>query len=143
MIDLPARHPFRLTLTAATDDEDVQQRVSNVAVLAWLIRAAVEHSTSLGWDHQRYVREGGFFVVRRHEIDYLASASAGDRITVYTWPAGLERATAERRYVAIRDRDEAVIARALTVWGFVDAGTGRPKRIPPELAAAFDPVKFA
>ena len=62
---------------------------------------------------------------------------------MYTWPAGLERATAERRYIVMRDDDQTVIARALTVWGFVDAATGRPKRIPLEVASTFDPVKFA
>ena len=143
MPDLPVRQPFRWALVAQTDEEDVQNRVSNVAVVSWLMRAAVEHSASLGWDHDRYVQLGGFFVVRRHEIDYLSSSSAGDQVSVFTWPSGIERATAERSYVVLRDSDQTVVARARTVWGFVDATTGRPKRIPPELAETFDPAKFA
>jgi len=140
--DLPVRNPYVLALTATPDDVDVQGRVSNVAVVDWIIRAAIAHSADLGWDHARYVEIGGFFVVRRHEIDYLAVASDGDRITVFTWPSGIEKASAERRYVVVRD-DDVVVAQAVSIWGFVDAATGRPKRIPADIAATFDPARFA
>lgn len=142
MLDLP-RKPFRIDHVVGDADVDVQGRASNVAVLAWMTRAATAHSTALGWPHERYVEVGGFFVVRRHEIDYLSAANGDDRIEIFTWPSGLERASAERRYVIAGADEKRIIARGVTLWSFVDASTGRPKRIPPEIAATFDPAKFA
>ena len=99
-------------------------------------------SAALGFDHARYCEVGGTFVVRRHEIDYLASALAGDELVLYTWPSGLKKLLAERRHELQRPRDGAVIARGLNQWVFVDAETKRPTRMPAEVKETFDPAKF-
>lgn len=139
-IELPVRHPFELKLTVTAEQVDVQARASNVAVLDWMIRAATDHSADLGWPHERYVEIGGMFVVRRHEIDYLRAAAEGDSITVYTWPSGLEKASAERTTFVVKGGDE-IMATAITSWGFVDLD-GSPQRIPEEVASTFDPSNF-
>ncbi len=46
-------------------------------------------------------------------------------------------AKSERRYEVVRLADEAVLARALTIWGFVDVRSARPMRIPDEVYDAF------
>ena len=142
MVELPVKNPYCHELSVAADEMDVQGRVANFAVVRWISDAAVAHSGALGWPHSRYVELGGFFVVRRHEIDYLASSEVGDAVAVYTWPSSIDRISAERSYLVVRNGEQNV-ARALTVWTFVDAVTGRPRRIPPELAATFDPARFA
>ena len=139
----PVRNPFALTFAVRREDLDELEHVSNVRVLFWMNRAAVEHSASLGWDLDRYRREGGVFVVRRHEIDYLASAKLGDQIVHYTWPSAISRATAERMHEIRRVADDKVIARGMNVWAYVDVATGRPLRLPHVLLEAFDPAKFA
>jgi acyl-CoA thioester hydrolase len=120
---------------------DPQGHASNVAILGWLVDAAVAHSAALGFDLAAYRRIGGVFVVRRHEIDYLAPALAGDHVTVHTWPSSIDKATAERCYVAVRDGG-CVIARGRTLWAFVTLDGQRPQRIPAELRATFDPAQF-
>src|SRR5579872_3090212 len=138
----PVRNPFVLRFTVTADDIDELDHVSNVRIVHWMNRAAVEHSRSLGFDVKRYRELGGVFVVRRHEIDYLASARLGDELVAFTWPTLFQRSSAERRHEIRRVSDDRVIARGLNLWAYVDFTTGRPTRIPPVLLEAFDPARF-
>jgi len=133
---------FALPITVVEDDIDAQGHVSNVTIVKWMSRAAWQHSQALGWGVEQYRQLGAWFVVRRHEIDYHASAVLGDALIAYTWPSGLAKATAERRHVILRAADQAPVAVGLNRWAYVDATTGRPLRIPDELRRTFDPAQF-
>ena len=142
-MDSPPPNAHRLELTVEAADIDAQGHASNVAILGYLSRAAADHSASLGWESSSYRKLGGMFVVRRHEIDYHAQATEGQALACLTWPSGLAKATAERRYRLIRCGDGKTVAEGRTVWAYVDQQTGRPMRIPPPLREAFDPSRFA
>jgi acyl-CoA thioester hydrolase len=139
--NIPA-NAFALSIDVARDAVDLQGHVSNVEIVRWMSRAAWAHSRALGFDEARYRQLGAWFVVRRHEIDYHASAVAGDRLICHTWPTALGKATAERRYIIRRTGDGVLIAAGRTVWAYVDMTTGRPVRIPQEVGAAFEPGRF-
>src|SRR5690606_27997745 len=98
--------------------------------------AATAHSAAVGWTVAAYRELGAIFVVRRHEIDYLASARLGDAIDVVTWVEDWRSASSTRR-TELALADGTVAARALTRWAFVDLARGRPRRIPDEIRAAF------
>jgi acyl-CoA thioester hydrolase len=51
-----------------------------------------------------------------------------------------DQRTTPRRYLFARDEDRQVLAQAETLWVFVDLATGRRRRLPPELIAAFEVV---
>lgn len=138
----PPASAFTISTDVTEDDVDELGHVSNVTIVKWMSRGAYAHSQSLGWDLEKYREVGAWFVVRRHEIDYHRFALAGDRVTLRTWPTALGKATAERRHVICRASDGEVIATGLNVWAFVDAATGRPRRIPDEARRAFDPARF-
>jgi acyl-CoA thioester hydrolase len=133
---------FALELKVEPKDIDDLQHASNVSVVDWMNRTAIAHSNSVGFDVAGYKRVGGVFVVRKHEIEYLASAYLGDELVAYTWPVSLERASAERRHEIRRKADGKVVARGWNLWVFVSFDSGRPMRIPPEVIDAFDPRKF-
>jgi acyl-CoA thioester hydrolase len=134
----PVPNAFALRLVVGPPDLDEQGHVSNVTVLAWMNRAAIEHSNAVGLSLARYRALGGTFVVRRHELDYLAQAFLGDELVAYTWPITCRRATAERKHEVRRVADDRPIARGFNLWAWVDE-RGRPSRMPPEVEAAFDP----
>jgi len=129
--------PFVLRVTVGPEHIDPQGHASNVAFLDWMNRGAIAHSTVLGFDAAAYRRLGAMFVVRRHEIDYLRPARAEDELLCATWIATMDKATAERRHEIVRASDGVLIARGLNLWAFIDATTGRPRRIHDEVRAAF------
>lgn len=139
--DIPANaYPYAVSIGA--DDVDIQGRVSNHDIVRILADAAAAHSSHLGWDLAAYRRLGAWWVVRRHEVDYLQAAKAGDDLVCHTWPASFEKLRAARRHVLVRPTDGAVVARALNVWTLIDIKTGRPRRFPADILEAFDPTKW-
>ena len=136
---------FDLELVAAADDMDELDHVSNLVYVRWVLEVALAHSNAVGLEHARYRELGVVFVVRRHEIDYLRPAFAGDRIRVSTWVESWKGASALRASRIVRlsgegdagRGSEVELARASTLWALIDLETGRPTRIPTILLDAF------
>ena len=126
---------FRHPILAGDADIDELAHVSNLVYLRWVLEAAVAHSAASGWGHAEYRALGAVFVVRRHEIEYLAPVVAGEQLVAETWVDDWKAASCVRR-TEIR-RGDKVVARAATQWAFMTLATGRPQRIPDELRARF------
>ena len=71
---------------------------------------------------------GAVWVARSHQIEYLRPVFEGDELVMKTWIATMERVKSLRRYEFVVDGK--TIVRGETDWVFVDAESGRPKRIP-------------
>lgn len=139
--EIPAS-AFAMPFTVTAAMVDLQQRVSNHEYVDILARAATVHSEALGWGLEQYHELGAWWVVRRHEVDYLQPARLADELICHTWPCSFSKAKAQRRHVITRPADGATILRALNTWALIDMQTERPRRIPPELIEAFDPAKW-
>jgi acyl-CoA thioester hydrolase len=135
-----------------TDDEldAVINHVNNLVYLKWMQSAAVAHSAAQGWPAERYRELGAGWVVRTHNIEYRQPAFAGDEIVVRTWVADLKKVTSLRRYQIVRlatDKEsgnettkETILAVAATDWAFIQFASHQLKRIPSEVASAFEIV---
>jgi acyl-CoA thioester hydrolase len=129
------------TVRVAADAVDVHGHVNNQDYLRWMEEIAVEHSASQGWPMERYLSAGASWYVRAHAIEYLRPAMPRDDIAVYTWIAGMSERTSPRRtlFVRLAERRQ-ILARAETLWTFVDMATGRSVRISDEVRSAFEIV---
>ena len=126
---------FRHPIVASAADIDELGHVSNLVYLRWVLEAATAHSVARGYGHAEYRALGGVFVVRRHEIDYLAQVVADERLVAQTWVDSWKQASCVRRTDLLRG--DQVVARAATTWAFVTLPAGRPTRIPEPLRALF------
>jgi acyl-CoA thioester hydrolase len=135
-------HPgvFAHTFTIPTSSMDGNGHVNNLEYLRWMQEVAMAHSEAQGWDLARYQEASCSWVVRSHAIEYLRPAFAGEALTVLTWIEGFEQQESLRHYLFWRERDRKVLARARTLWVYVDATTGRAKPIPAEFKTAFEVV---
>ena len=123
--------------TVLDEEIDGLGHANNVVYLHWMINAAVAHSAAQGWTGERYQELGTGWVVRRHEIDYLQPAYAGEEIVVRTWVADMRRVQSKRRFEIQRVHDGVKLAEATTNWAFINFQTGAPARIPAEVTASF------
>jgi acyl-CoA thioester hydrolase len=130
---------FRLDLSVADADIDVLGHASNLAFVRWIQDVAIAHSSAVGLGLEAYHRLGAVFVVVRHEIDYVRPALRGDAIEARTWISSVMAAKCHRSTELVRKADGQVLARGLTTWGFIEMASGRPRRIPDEVRAAFHP----
>ena len=128
---------FRLELVASPDEVDELNHVSDLAYLRWVVRAARAHSDAVGYDYAAFQRLGAVLTVRRHEIDYLQPATAGDRVALTTWVESWRTTTQVRRTSIVRIDDGRELARALTQWGLIDAETGKPHKVPDAMRDSF------
>ncbi len=108
--------------------------VNNVVYLQWVQDVAIDHwrATASADDQAGYV-----WVVRRHEVDYLAPAFAGDVLEARTWIGAWTSVTCERWVEIHRPADTRVLLRARSLWVALDGASGRPRRISPELLDRF------
>jgi acyl-CoA thioester hydrolase len=130
----PAVYLWRLTVPP--DALDHNHHVNNVVYLSWVQEAATRHAEAAGCTAATSAA-GALWVVREHRLRYLRPAFAGDELEVRTWVATMARFTSLRRTEIARVADGATLLRASTEWAFVDRASGRPRRLPPEVAAAF------
>lgn len=122
------------------DAIDVNGHVNNLTYLRWMQDVAIQHSSEQGWPVERYQAAGTGWVVRSHFIEYLMPSFAGESLTLLTWVTGFKRHSSPRRYLFWRGTDRRVVAKAETLWIFVNGRTGRPEQIPPEVEQAFEVV---
>lgn len=136
---MPAIFDYRHTVVA--DEIDALGHVNNLAYLAWMQAAALEHSAAQGWPPESYQRLGLGWVVRSHEITYERPAFLGEEVLVRTWVAGFRRASSVRRYDILRGADGKRLASAATNWAFVNYASGLPARVPAEIVQSFELVE--
>lgn len=116
-------------------DIDMLGHANNVVWVRWLNEAAIAHSTHVGLSEEVCRALGGLWVVRRHDVEYLRAAYAGETLEAFTWPESMRGATSLRR--TLFQRDGEVLARAETTWVLIDTETGRPRRPPSELSLPY------
>lgn len=128
---------FRRTRVVADDDVDFLGHVNNVVWVRFVIQIAEAHVRSRASASSSVRASGAQWIVRRHEIDYRASANAGEEIVEETWVEEIRGARSLRASRFTRASNGELLVEALTQWAFVDAGTLRPRRIPRELIDAY------
>ena len=128
------RPTFELTLTAAPGHIDELGHVNNAVWVQWIQHVAVAHWEAVA---PRAHKDAYYWVVVRHEIDYLRPAHEGDAITARTWVADAPRGARFDRFVEFTGPDGKACVRSRTQWAIIDKRLGRPIRVPPDVVAPF------
>lgn len=132
--------PFELTIPVEAADIDELGHVNNVTYLRWVQEVAIAHWRAIAAaEDQAKLR----WVVVRHEIDYKHPAYAGDGIVVKTWVGTASRIRFERHTELLRAGDRCLLAKARTLWCPIDAATGKPTSVGPDVRARFSVLEEA
>jgi acyl-CoA thioester hydrolase len=130
------RPVFEMTFMAAPEHIDELGHVNNAVWVQWIQQVAVAH-----WDAVADAahKDAYYWVVIRHEIDYLRAALEGDRIAARTWVGEAPKGARFDRLMEFTGPDGKVCVRAKTQWAIIDKASGRPIRVPLEVIAPFLP----
>ena len=128
------RPVFEMAFTAKPEHIDELGHVNNAVWVQWIQEIAVSHWYSVA-DPQHDAAY--FWVVVRHEIDYLRAAVEGDRVLGRTWVGEAPKGARFDRLVEFVGPDGKTCVRARTSWAIIDRATGRPIRVPPDVIAPF------
>jgi acyl-CoA thioester hydrolase len=123
-----------MALTARREHIDVLGHVNNAVWVQWMEQVAVAHWEAVA---PQAHKDAFFWVVVRHEIDYLRAAFDGDRITARTWVGEAPKGARFDRHVEFTGNDGRLCVRARTDWAIIDKASGKPIRVPAEVVAPF------
>ncbi len=130
-------HTYTFRLDIRHDECDVYGHLNNAVYLRYMQEAAFRASADAGLDGKAFEAMGRFWLIRGHEIEYLAPVVGGDSVEIKTWNLGLRRTLMRRAYEMRSISSGVVAARAHTDWVFLDRQSQRPVKIPPEVIAAY------
>ena len=123
---------FEIPVIVQPEDIDELGHVNNVVYLKWVQEAATAHWRAAATPEEQ---ADLFWVVTRHEIDYIRPAFPADTIAVRTWVGDSTRGRFDRHTEIRRTADDRVLARVRSVWCPMDRSTGRPAAVGDEVRA--------
>ena len=117
---------FEYRITVQQEHLDDLQHVNNVVYVQFMQDVAGRH-----WNSKVVKADADqvIWMVRKHEIEYLAQAFLDDELIVRTWTGENTSVTWDRHYEIIRIADQKKIIIAKSIWVLLDNQNGRPKRI--------------
>ena len=128
------RPVFEHRITAQAQHIDELGHVNNAVWVQWIQDVALAHWYGVADPaHQ----QDYFWVVVRHEIDYLRFVVEGETVTGRTWVGEAPRGARFERHMEFVGDDGKVRVRATTQWAIIDKALGRPIRVPAEVIAPF------
>ncbi|MDQ3566736.1 MAG: acyl-CoA thioesterase, partial [Actinomycetota bacterium] len=107
--------------------------VNNASYLAYFEVGRVEWLRAAGLSYREMEDQGLGFVVVEARLFYKKAARFDDELTLRTELADVGRASLRFEYEVLRDGE--VISTGYTRHGCIELASGRPKRVPVELAA--------
>lgn len=129
------QHTIRVRVRQS--DTDYLGIVYNPVYLDYATETVFQHVESLNFGVERIRALGGYFVVRRHDIDYLLAARAGEELLVTTHIIAMKGLLARRETTIVNAVTGRLVARAKTDYVFLKEN-GRPGHIPAAILDAFD-----
>ena len=128
------RPTFEMAFTVGPEHIDELGHVNNAVWVQWIQQVAVAHWEAVAdAAHQ----DAYFWVIVRHEIDYLRPAVEGDRVVGRTWVGEARKGARFDRHMEFTGNDGRFCVRARTFWAIIDKASGRPLRVPPQVVAPF------
>lgn len=134
------RFPADVTVRArvAWRDIDTMWHVNNAVYLEYVEDATASICAAHGWTPRLIQDAGCRMIVRRHRIEYRVPAAPGDELEIDVWCTN-GGAHDTWRYEIRRGGDRVLLARARTIWQWVDVVTGMAVHEPPGFLAALAP----
>ena len=123
---------FERQITARDEDIDELGHVNNAAWVRWIQGIATAHWYAVAAPEHS---DAYIWVVTRHEIDYLRAVGPGESVTARTWVPEPPRGARFDRHMEFVGEDGRQRVKAKTTWAIIDKASGRPLRVPKEVAA--------
>lgn len=136
--------PFTLSVAPQAGDIDGLNHTNNAVYVRWCEQAGWAHSEMLGLALADYQRLDRAMAIRRGEYDYLLPSVLGEALTLATWLCASDgKLSMERRFQLRRDSDGATIMRGRWELVCIELGSGKPRRMPAEFIAVYEPAIVA
>jgi acyl-CoA thioester hydrolase len=138
-LPLPPPGVFSVRHRVTWNDLDMTRHVGDATLLEYVEACGFGVISAHGWPPERMAAQGFAIILRRHQIENLATAALDDELEIATWASDVKRVSATRHYTIRRAADGTLLTRVDTLGVWVDLMSGRPIRIPTDFLADFAP----
>lgn len=122
-------------------DCDKTGSVRPVALIEYLVETSSLQSDHLGVGFKELMEKNYGWILSRWKIKLYTYPRAMDKIKIETWTSGFNKFYAHREF-NVYDKNKNLLAKASTLWIFMDTQRQRPTRIPAELYENYNPVEM-
>ncbi len=123
---------YSKSIIVSVEDIDFNDHVNNLVYLQWALDISRDH-----WISQvdEEIRDKYFWVVRKHQIEYLKPAFEKDEIELLTFVQGIRGPFSERLVHVLREGE--VIVKVSSNWCFLERASQKLRRVPEEIKELF------
>lgn len=122
-------HVYTARVRIRHHEVDAFGRATPATHLRLLAQVAIDASSDAGFDAAWYAAAGGHWLVRRSTFTLHRQVRADVELVMQTWVEDFRRVLSARRY-EVRTAAGDPVVDAVTDWVYVDARSGRVRRIP-------------
>lgn len=124
-------HPFTLEVPVDSTHMDRLGHANNTCYVQWMQDISWRHVEHIGMGWALQEKEGRAMAIVRTEIDYIASAYAGDHLIMGTWiTESNDKLHSARQFQLVRTADRKTLLRATCRYVCIDIKKGKPARMP-------------
>ena len=113
------------------------KKLSLVSLVDYFQDCSTFQSEDLGRGMAYLEENHRVWMVLSWQIEILRRPELGEKITVRTWPHGFKAFFGYRNFVLLDEQGEQ-LARANSVWAYMDTQTGTPTRVLPENISGYE-----
>lgn len=116
---------------------DIEQRLTRVSLVDYFQDSSTFQSESCGNGLEYLKSLDRAWMILSWQIEIIRRPRLGERIVTKTWPHGFKAFYGYRNYVMYDETGE-MLAKANSVWAFMDVKTGHPAKLSPELISDYE-----
>ena len=133
--------PFLRRTQVQPADVDALKHTNNTIYVRWCEECAWEHSASLSMNIDAYLRLDRAMAVVEGRYHYLKASYMNEEVDTATWITHWDkRLTMTRHFQQRRVADGVTLLRAQVRFACIEISSGKPRRLPPEFLAAYEPA---
>lgn len=110
-------------------DTDSEKLIKMHKILTYMAETSLWHSDNVGLGIDDIRKEDYGWMLIKWELEIMKYPKAKDVVTIVTWTSGFERFYATRQFQMYNSKGEE-LAKASSLWVFLDINKRRPIRIP-------------
>lgn len=119
------------------NEVDTNSRLRLDSLFSLLQYAAVTHSENVGAGTKVLVEKGYTWVLGKIGIEILKLPTLGEEVILNTWSLGANG------FTALRDFEVKGVAKATSIWYFIDVERKKPLKVPEDIIARYNSLKLA
>lgn len=127
---------YQFESRARYSEMGVDRKLSLEALVDYFQDCSTFQSEELGRGLEFLQKRNRVWMILSWQIEILRRPELGEKIVVETWPHGFKAFYGYRNFVLKSEQGE-YLAKANSVWVYIDTGTGRPARIGDEIHSAY------